>query len=88
MRTFYVYHQHFADTRIVSLFPISYFDPLTTNIFYEGDAMPSIGAIEFNVLDYLALVGQAFYAERVPLWENRSRELSDFSTYFLSQLTT
>ncbi|RVX23371.1 L-type lectin-domain containing receptor kinase IX.1 [Vitis vinifera] len=52
------------------------------NILYEGDAVPSVGAIEFNKVNYLCRVGRAIYAERVRLWDSNTGKLSDFSTHF------
>ncbi|KAK3026849.1 LOW QUALITY PROTEIN: hypothetical protein RJ639_040750 [Escallonia herrerae] len=63
-------------------FQIPRFDPEGTSILYEGDAGPSVGAVEFNNVDYLCRVGQAIYAERVRLWDSASGKLSDFTTHF------
>lgn len=52
------------------------------NIIYEGDAVPSVGAIEFNKVNYLCRVGHAIYARRVRLWDSDTEKLSDFSTHF------
>ncbi|KAF8411330.1 hypothetical protein HHK36_003877 [Tetracentron sinense] len=69
-----------------SAYPISFkiprFDPSATNILYEGDAVPSVGAVEFNKVNYLCRVGRATYAERVHLWDSASGKLSDFTTHF------
>ncbi|KAB1200351.1 L-type lectin-domain containing receptor kinase IX.1 [Morella rubra] len=58
--------------------------PITTasNIRYQGDAVPSVGTIEMNKVNYLCRVGRATYAERVPLWDSTSGNRSDFTTHF------
>ncbi|KAL4332568.1 hypothetical protein GQ457_07G006910 [Hibiscus cannabinus] len=63
-------------------FQISRFDSNASNILYQGDARPSVGAIEFNIVNYINRVGWATYADRVPLWESSTRRLADFSTRF------
>ncbi|PSS30040.1 Legume lectin domain protein [Actinidia chinensis var. chinensis] len=63
-------------------FQFTRFDPDATNILYQGDAVPSVGAIEFNKVNYLCRVGWATYSERVQLWDSDSGKLSDFTTHF------
>ncbi|KAK6923868.1 Legume lectin domain [Dillenia turbinata] len=63
-------------------FQISRFGPAATNILYQGDAEPSVGAIEMNNVKYLCRVGRVTFAERVRLWDSRTGKLSDFSTHF------
>ncbi|GMI64071.1 L-type lectin receptor kinase IX.1 [Hibiscus trionum] len=63
-------------------FQLSRFDSNASNILYQGDARPSVGAIEFNLVNYINRVGWATYLERVPLWESRTRRLADFNTRF------
>ncbi|CAL5365106.1 unnamed protein product [Camellia sinensis] len=63
-------------------FQIPRFDPDATNIVYEGDAVPSVGAIEFNKINYLCRVGWATYAESVRLWDSNTGKVSDFTTHF------
>ncbi|KAJ0096941.1 hypothetical protein Patl1_28381 [Pistacia atlantica] len=59
------------------------FDPNVNNILYQGDAVPSVGAVEMNnKYTYFCHVGWATYAERVPLWDPDTGKLSDFSTHF------
>ncbi|KAJ4714597.1 putative Kinase [Melia azedarach] len=59
------------------------FDPKVNNIVYQGDAEPSVGAIELiNEYNYLCRVGLATYAERVPIWDSDTGKLTDFSTKF------
>ncbi|MBA0664027.1 hypothetical protein Goklo_004103, partial [Gossypium klotzschianum] len=52
-------------------------------ILYQGDAeaKPS-GVVEFNNLDHRYRVGWATYADKLPLWNSKTGELSDFSTRF------
>ncbi|KAL5755233.1 hypothetical protein ACOSP7_023453 [Xanthoceras sorbifolium] len=63
-------------------FQVTRFDPDRTDMIYEGDAEPSVGAVEFNSLTYQYQVGQVRYAERVPLWNPKTREQADFTTRF------
>ncbi|XVE83032.1 hypothetical protein DITRI_Ditri16bG0054200 [Diplodiscus trichospermus] len=63
-------------------FQIPRFDPNANNIFYQGDAKPSVGAIEFNLVNYLCRVGWATYAEKVPLWDSSTGRLTNFNSRF------
>ncbi|KAJ0704024.1 putative protein kinase RLK-Pelle-L-LEC family [Helianthus annuus] len=63
-------------------FKIERFDADATNIMYRGDAVPSVGTIEFNKVNYLNSVGQAIYYDTVPIWDRKSRKLTDFTTHF------
>jgi hypothetical protein len=63
-------------------FQISRFESNASNIQYLGEAAPSDGTIEMNTLDYFARVGRATYAERVPLWDSHTGNISDFTTHF------
>ncbi|XP_012453091.1 L-type lectin-domain containing receptor kinase IX.1 isoform X1 [Gossypium raimondii] len=66
----------------------SNFDLNDKQILYQGDAeaKPS-GVIEFNNLDHRYRVGWATYADKVPLWNSKTGELSDFSTRFAFTIT-
>ena len=61
---------------------MSRFESNGLNIVYHGDAVPSVGAIEMNKVNYLCRVGWATYVERVPLWDSNTGNLSDFTTHF------
>lgn len=66
-------------------FDVSSFSPDETTgrtILYQGDAVPSVGAIEFNDVAYLCHVGQAIYAKKVPMWDSDSGKVADFATHF------
>ncbi|XP_059435422.1 L-type lectin-domain containing receptor kinase IX.1-like [Corylus avellana] len=63
-------------------FKISPFDPKASNIQYHGEAAPSHGVIEMNKADSVYTVGWATYAERVPLWDSNTGNISDFTTHF------
>ncbi|XP_071708493.1 L-type lectin-domain containing receptor kinase IX.1 [Rutidosis leptorrhynchoides] len=63
-------------------FTINRFDVDATNILYLGDAVPSVGTIEFNKVNYITRVGQAIYADPVPIWDTKSGKLTDFTTHF------
>ncbi|KAL3525526.1 hypothetical protein ACH5RR_013898 [Cinchona calisaya] len=63
-------------------FQIHDFSPDLTTIVYRGDATASVGAIEFNRVDYVYRVGQAIYSEPVPIWDSTSGKVTDFTTHF------
>ncbi|KAF8396173.1 hypothetical protein HHK36_017786 [Tetracentron sinense] len=63
-------------------FNISRFYPGASNILYEGDAKPTLGAIELNAIEYSSSVGSATFFEHVHLWNSYTGELSDFTTRF------
>ncbi|KAG6646939.1 L-type lectin-domain containing receptor kinase IX.1-like [Carya illinoinensis] len=63
-------------------FKISRFESNLSNIQYHGDAVTSVGAVEMNKVNYLCRVGWATYAEKVPLWDSKTGNLSDFTTRF------
>ncbi|KAF5179190.1 L-type lectin-domain containing receptor kinase IX.1 [Thalictrum thalictroides] len=63
-------------------FKLPRFDPNSKEILYEGDAVPTVGAIEFNKVNYLCRVGRATYAERAHIWDSDSGTLADFTTHF------
>ncbi|KAJ0041268.1 hypothetical protein Pint_27754 [Pistacia integerrima] len=70
-------------------FKMPRFDPNEHKILYQGDAAPSVGAIEMNNrYTYICRVGWAIYAERVPLWDSHTRKLSDFTTQFSFSIDT
>ncbi|KAJ7943775.1 Protein kinase domain [Quillaja saponaria] len=58
-------------------FTLSRFDPSSPEILYQGDAVPSVGAIELtNKLNYVNRVGWAIYSEKVPLWDTNTGKLT------------
>ncbi|KAI3519344.1 hypothetical protein L1887_08375 [Cichorium endivia] len=63
-------------------FNIPRFDTDATNILYSGDAIPSVGTIEFNKVNYITRVGQAIYADTIPIWDKKSGKVTDFTTHF------
>eukprot|EP00257_Ricinus_communis_P008974 XP_002527230.2 L-type lectin-domain containing receptor kinase IX.1 [Ricinus communis] len=64
-------------------FTIPRFNNEASNIQYQGDAAPSVGAVELiSQLAYLCRVGWVTYGESVPLWDSTTGKLSDFSTHF------
>ncbi|GJT39743.1 L-type lectin-domain containing receptor kinase IX.1-like protein [Tanacetum coccineum] len=63
-------------------FEITRFDTDATNILYTGDAVPSVGTIEFNKVNYITRVGQAIYKDTIPIWDRKSGKLTDFTTHF------
>ncbi|WCJ32026.1 Concanavalin A-like lectin protein kinase family protein [Euphorbia peplus] len=58
------------------------FDATDTSIIYEGGATASVGSVEFNSDTYICQVGRVAYAQKVPLWDPRTRKLTDFSNHF------
>ncbi|XP_009772390.1 L-type lectin-domain containing receptor kinase IX.1-like [Nicotiana sylvestris] len=69
-------------------FKIPRFGPDVTDILYEGDAVASVGEIEFNKFTYLCRVAHAIYKEKVPIWDPDSTKLADFSTHFSFTIDT
>ncbi|XP_060675213.1 L-type lectin-domain containing receptor kinase IX.1-like [Ziziphus jujuba] len=70
-------------------FQISRFNPDQTDILYQGDAVPSVGAIELiNKVNYLCRVGWETYVESVPLWDSQTGNLADFTTHFSFNIYT
>lgn len=71
-------------------FQISRFGPDVIDILYEGDAVASVGEVEFNKANYLCRVAHAIYREKVPLWDpdHDSTKLADFSTRFSFTIDT
>ncbi|KAF3439166.1 hypothetical protein FNV43_RR18479 [Rhamnella rubrinervis] len=63
-------------------FQITRFDASNPDVLYQGDAVPTVGAVEFNDVDYLCRVGRVISAERVRLFDAKTKELSDFATRF------
>ncbi|XP_062144929.1 L-type lectin-domain containing receptor kinase IX.1-like [Alnus glutinosa] len=63
-------------------FKISRFESNASNILYHGDAVPSVGAVEMNKVNYLCRVGWATFVERVPHSDSNTGNLSDFTTHF------
>ncbi|XP_050292088.1 L-type lectin-domain containing receptor kinase IX.1-like [Quercus robur] len=63
-------------------FNITRFNPNALNVVYRGDAVPSVGAIEMNKVNYACRVGWATYAEKVPLWDSNTGNLANFTTHF------
>ncbi|KAL3583370.1 hypothetical protein D5086_014431 [Populus alba] len=57
-------------------------------MYYQGDAVPFGGHIEFNLVDYINRVGWATYPERVRLWDSSSGQLSDFTSHFSFTINT
>ncbi|KAH7860187.1 hypothetical protein Vadar_010350 [Vaccinium darrowii] len=66
------------------------FYPATTdgNALYQGDAVTSVGAVEFNSITPPSLVGWVTYAQQVRLWDSETGVLSDFTTSFSFTIDT
>ncbi|XP_059438926.1 L-type lectin-domain containing receptor kinase IX.1-like [Corylus avellana] len=69
-------------------FKISRFEPHASNIQCHGEAVPSDGAIVLNNPHTGFTVGWATYAERVPLWDSNTGNISDFTTHFTFSIDT
>ncbi|KAF2321227.1 hypothetical protein GH714_035761 [Hevea brasiliensis] len=82
------YLHFYADYTQALSFSIDRFDPGANNIIYEGDATPSVGAIEMNLAEWLCRVGRATYAEPLHLWDSSNRTLTDFTTNFSFTIDT
>ncbi|KAI9164908.1 hypothetical protein LWI28_004292 [Acer negundo] len=82
---------------IILLFPsassISFnmprFAPEDNNVVYQGDATPSVGAIELiNKYRYTCRVGLVTYANMVQIWDSDTGKISDFNTRFSFSIDT
>lgn len=70
-------------------FQISRFDSNEPKIAYQGDAVPSVGAIELiNKVNYVCRVGWATYTEKVPLYDPDTGKAADFTTRFSFTIRT
>ncbi|OMP01655.1 hypothetical protein COLO4_11698 [Corchorus olitorius] len=69
-------------------FKINRFVPETTNIVYEGDARPFVGAVDFNSVAYLCRVGRVSYYESIPIWDSSTNKAADFTTHFSFYIDT
>ncbi|XP_065873644.1 L-type lectin-domain containing receptor kinase IX.1-like [Euphorbia lathyris] len=59
------------------------FDSNDTSIGYEGGATPNLeGNIEFNDVNYMCQTGRITYGEKIPIWDSRTQQLTDFTTQF------
>ncbi|XP_047331977.1 L-type lectin-domain containing receptor kinase IX.1-like [Impatiens glandulifera] len=63
-------------------FEFSRFDSDLSDISYQGDATPLQGAIELITVDNFYRVGWASYAHKVPIWDPKTGQTSDFTTHF------
>ncbi|KAF8017582.1 hypothetical protein BT93_H2690 [Corymbia citriodora subsp. variegata] len=72
----------FVHSGICLEFNISRFVPAANDILYEGDAKPTVGAVNMTSYFYACHVGRATYNEKVRLWDSGSGKLSDFTTHF------
>ncbi|KAK4778264.1 hypothetical protein SAY87_018451 [Trapa incisa] len=77
-----------GSTAICLEFNINRFDPSSNDIIYEGDATPSVGAVDFTSHSYLCHVGRITYAEKVRLWDSKSRQVSDITSRFRFTIDT
>ncbi|MBA0615672.1 hypothetical protein Godav_015791 [Gossypium davidsonii] len=73
--------------RLVS-FDITRFHTTTNNIAYEGDAHPSLGNLELNIVEYVCRVGWATYTEPIRIWDSSTLSLADFTTHFSFTINT
>ncbi|KAL5556705.1 hypothetical protein UlMin_038941 [Ulmus minor] len=70
-------------------FQITRFDPTSGDIFYQGDAIPSDGAVELIKKDtYVSSVGCATYVDKIPLSDRDTGKVADFTTHFTFTITT
>ncbi|PON32725.1 Lectin [Parasponia andersonii] len=71
-------------------FQMPRFDPSATNMVYQRDVVPAVGAdnlIDKN--DFFCRVGRATYAEKVLLWDsNNPARTIDFTTHFSFSIIT
>ncbi|TYK11145.1 L-type lectin-domain containing receptor kinase IX.1 [Cucumis melo var. makuwa] len=69
-------------------FKIDRFKTNESNTVYQGDAIPSVGAIELNNVDYLCRVGWVIYKDIVPIWDSKTGQTTDFTTHFTFLIDT
>ncbi|KAI6694984.1 hypothetical protein NL676_022694 [Syzygium grande] len=69
-------------------FSIPRSDPGADDILYEGDAKPTVGAVDFTSQNYYCHVGRVTYNEKVRLRDSGSGKLSDFTTHFQFTIDT
>ncbi|MBA0857020.1 hypothetical protein Goshw_006286 [Gossypium schwendimanii] len=69
-------------------FDITRFQTTTNNIAYEGDAHPSLGNLELNIVEYVCRVGWATYTEPIRIWDSSTLSLADFTTHFSFTINT
>ncbi|KAE8652366.1 hypothetical protein Csa_021928 [Cucumis sativus] len=69
-------------------FKIDRFKTNESNTLYQGDAIPSVGAIEFNNINYLCRVGWVIYKDVVPIWDSKTGQTTDFTTHFTFLIDT
>ncbi|XP_022743938.1 L-type lectin-domain containing receptor kinase IX.1-like [Durio zibethinus] len=63
-------------------FNFTSFDATVTNILYEGEAHPSLGAIELTIVDVGCRVGRAVYSKPIRLWDASTMTVADFTTQY------
>ncbi|WOH10147.1 hypothetical protein DCAR_0729609 [Daucus carota subsp. sativus] len=70
-------------------FQIHQFGPDDAHIFYQGDAIASVGAVEMiNRRTYQSRVGRVTYAGHVRIWDSDTGKLSDFTCHFTFTIDT
>ncbi|TYG54095.1 hypothetical protein ES288_D09G161800v1 [Gossypium darwinii] len=69
-------------------FDITRFHTTTNNIAYEGDAHPSLGNLELNIVEYVCRVGWATYTEPIRIWDSSTLPLADFTAHFSFTINT
>ncbi|PIN10973.1 Serine/threonine protein kinase [Handroanthus impetiginosus] len=69
-------------------FQVSRFSPEVKVVVLNGDAVTSVGEIQFNSLIFACRVGQVIYNGKVPLWDSNSKKLADFTTRFSFTIDT
>ncbi|CAK9309064.1 unnamed protein product [Citrullus colocynthis] len=69
-------------------FQIDRFKTNESDALYQGDALPSVGSVEFNNVNYLCRVGWIIYKEIVPIWDSKTGKTTDFTTHFTFLIDT
>ncbi|XP_062119430.1 L-type lectin-domain containing receptor kinase IX.1-like [Humulus lupulus] len=69
-------------------FQITRFVPNDPRVLYQGDAAPSVGAVEFNDVGYLCRTGRVISAEPLRLWDACTKTLTDFTSRFSFTIDT
>lgn len=69
-------------------FQIDRFKTNESDALYQGDALPSVGSVEFNDVNYLCRVGWIIYKDIVPIWDSKTGKTTDFTTHFTFLIDT
>ncbi|XP_004148108.1 L-type lectin-domain containing receptor kinase IX.1 [Cucumis sativus] len=64
------------------------FDSIDNSMQYQGDAVASNGKILLSGPKSYSHVGRVIYKDTIPIWDSKTRKLTDFSTHFTFSIDT